>query len=279
MPTTPPDARSVATGAFARTTITAVMAVIAALAFVFSFGNVWALALRLGVPRPIAPLIAPMVDLSVVGLLVALHHLAAHGTEPTHLRSATRLMHLCGLLTIALNTTEPLLARHYGRAALDTVAPALLLGWGAVGPTLLRHLHTPPPVPMLPQPAASSPAMDTPLAATRTAPQSPVSAALHEPASVRARTGNAKPAAAGKRTGRPPAASMEQLIAIARPAVAEHGVSGTVVKKALRDARTPVSSARFTELMKHLRGEQAPARSPATPEPEQVSARTHPVDI
>ena len=93
------------------------MAVIAALAFVFSFGNVWALALRLGVPRPIAPLIAPMVDLSVVGLLVALHHLAAHGTDPTHLRSATRLMHLCGLLTLALNTAEPLLARHYGRAA------------------------------------------------------------------------------------------------------------------------------------------------------------------
>lgn len=45
-------------------TITAVMIVIAALAFVFSFGNVWSLSLRLGVPGPIAPLIAPMVDLS-----------------------------------------------------------------------------------------------------------------------------------------------------------------------------------------------------------------------
>jgi hypothetical protein len=67
---------------------------------------------------------------------------------------------------------------------------------------------------------------------------------------------------------------MDQLIAIARPAVTEHGVSGTVVKKALRDASTPISSARFTELMKHLKGEHAPALSPATPEP----ARTHPVD-
>lgn len=46
---------------FTRHTVTVVMAVIAALAFVSSFGNVWALALRLGVPRPIAPLIAPMV--------------------------------------------------------------------------------------------------------------------------------------------------------------------------------------------------------------------------
>ena len=64
---------------FTRRTVTVVMAVIAALAFVFSFGNVWALALRLGVPRPIAPLIAPMVDLSVVGLLVALRFLALRG--------------------------------------------------------------------------------------------------------------------------------------------------------------------------------------------------------
>ncbi|MER5987903.1 DUF2637 domain-containing protein [Streptomyces sp. NPDC001787] len=64
---------------FTRRTVTVVMAVIAALAFVFSFGNVWALALRLGVPHPIAPLIAPMVDLSVVGLLVALRFLALRG--------------------------------------------------------------------------------------------------------------------------------------------------------------------------------------------------------
>lgn len=180
MPSTPPDALPVATGAFARTTITVVMAVIAALAFVFSFGNVWALALRLGVPRPIAPLIAPMVDLSVVGLLVALHHLAAHGTDPAHLRSASWLMHLCGLLTVALNTAEPLLARHYGRAALDTVAPALLLGWGAVGPTLLRHLHAPAP-PQL-DPAGGSHAGEVPTAATASPPAG-------QPLSVRRPTG------------------------------------------------------------------------------------------
>lgn len=143
------------TGAFTRVTVTIVMAVIAALAFVFSFGNVWALALRLGIPHPIAPLIAPMVDLSVVGLLVALHHLVLTGTEPGQLRSATRLMHLCGALTLALNTAEPVIAGHYGRACLDTVAPALLLGWGAVGPDLLRHLATPTPNP------SKEPAPDT----------------------------------------------------------------------------------------------------------------------
>ncbi|MDX3457249.1 DUF2637 domain-containing protein [Streptomyces sp. ME02-8801-2C] len=127
---------------FTRRTVTVVMAVIAALAFVFSFGNVWALALRLGVPRPIAPLIAPMVDLSVVGLLVALRFLALRGVPKAELRAGTRLLHLCGLLTLALNTAEPLLAGRYGRACLDTVAPLLLLGWGHVGPAFLAQFHT-----------------------------------------------------------------------------------------------------------------------------------------
>ncbi|GAA2579186.1 DUF2637 domain-containing protein [Streptomyces lienomycini] len=133
-------------------TITVVMILIAALAFVFSFGNVWALALRLGVPAPIAPLIAPMVDLSVVGLLVALRSLSLRGVPAGDLRSATRLMHLSGLLTLALNTAHPILAGHYGRAALDSVAPLLLLGWGAVGPTLLRHFHSVTPVALSPAP-------------------------------------------------------------------------------------------------------------------------------
>ncbi|MCT9109572.1 DUF2637 domain-containing protein [Streptomyces mirabilis] len=123
-------------------TITAVMIVIAALAFVFSFGNVWSLALRLGVPSPIAPLIAPMVDLSVVGLLVALRYLSLRGLPAEQMTAATRLMHFSGLLTLALNVAEPIVAGHYGRAAVDAVAPLLLLGWGAVGPQLLRAFHT-----------------------------------------------------------------------------------------------------------------------------------------
>ncbi|MEU6733869.1 DUF2637 domain-containing protein [Streptomyces physcomitrii] len=126
---------------FTRRTVTVVMAVIAALAFVFSFGNVWALALRLGVPHPIAPLIAPMVDLSVVGLLVALRFLALRGVPKAELKAGTRLLHLCGLLTLALNTAEPLLTGRYGRACLDTVAPLLLLGWGHVGPAFLAQFH------------------------------------------------------------------------------------------------------------------------------------------
>ncbi|MEC3995347.1 SpdA protein [Actinacidiphila sp. DG2A-62] len=221
MPTTPPDHQPVATGALARTTITTVMAVIAALAFIFSFGNVWALALR----------------------------------------PATRLMHLCGLLTLALNTAQPLLARHYARAALDTVAPALLLGWATVGPTLLHHLHTPP--------AEQRPAPAAPVVAATLPPRAPTAA----PARARP-PGKPTPAAPGKRTGRPPAATMTQLIAIARPAVAQHGLTTAVVKQALRDTATPISSARLTQLMQHLKNEHHPA--PPEPEREREPARAHP---
>ncbi|MET7607812.1 DUF2637 domain-containing protein [Streptomyces avermitilis] len=135
-------------------TITAVMIVIAALAFVFSFGNVWSLALRLGVPGPIAPLIAPMVDLSVVGLLVALRYLSLRGLPADQMTAATRLMHFSGLLTLALNVAEPIVAGHYGRAAVDAVAPLLLLGWGSVGPQLLRAFHT------VARPAVQAPELD-----------------------------------------------------------------------------------------------------------------------
>ncbi|MFF0124131.1 DUF2637 domain-containing protein [Streptomyces mirabilis] len=135
-------------------TITAVMIVIAALAFVFSFGNVWSLALRLGVPGPIAPLIAPMVDLSVVGLLVALRYLSLRGLPADQMTAANRLMHFSGLLTLALNVAEPIVAGHYGRAAVDAVAPLLLLGWGSVGPQLLRAFHT------VARPAVPAPVLD-----------------------------------------------------------------------------------------------------------------------
>ncbi|MGW1072319.1 DUF2637 domain-containing protein [Streptomyces sp. NPDC002537] len=151
-------------------TVTVVMVVIAGLAFVFSFGNVWALALRLGVPAPVAPLIAPMVDLSVVGLLVGLRYLSLRGVPAAELKAATRLMHLSGLLTLALNIAEPIAAGHYGRAAVDAVAPLLLLGWGQVGPQLLRHFHTvttPDPEPAVEaapaaEAAVTEPVLDTP---------------------------------------------------------------------------------------------------------------------
>jgi len=157
---------------FTQRTVTAVMAVIALLAFVFSFGNVWALALRLGVPHPVAPLVAPMVDLSVVGLLVALRYLSLHGVPTQELRAGTRLMHLCGLLTLGLNIADPLTLELWGRAAVAAVAPILLLGWGHVGPQFLRQFHqltTPAPADATtPAPEPELLAVAPPVAVTKT---------------------------------------------------------------------------------------------------------------
>ncbi|GAA3989177.1 DUF2637 domain-containing protein [Streptomyces plumbiresistens] len=175
-------------------TITAVMIVIAALAFVFSFGNVWSLALRLGVPGPIAPLIAPMVDLSVVGLLIALRYLSLRGLPAEQMSAATRLMHFSGLLTLALNVAEPIVAGHYGRAAVDAVAPLLLLGWGSVGPQLLRAFHTvarpsvpssvPDEIESVPETASDATRPATPLTLPAPAPVAPhIAPAAPAPAS------------------------------------------------------------------------------------------------
>lgn len=204
-------------------TVTVVMGIIAALAFVFSFGNVWALALRLGVPAPIAPLIAPMVDLSVVGLLVALRYLSLRGVPPEQMKAATRLMHFSGLLTLALNIAEPLAAGHYGRAAVDAVAPLLLLGWGAVGPQLLRSFHTvatdaADPVPV----TDTEPAQEPTLASVETEPApSPAPPVAPDPAPVSLVT-TPVPVAPAAVVAAPAVKVPEPLLAEARSIAASH---------------------------------------------------------
>ncbi|MFI6406700.1 DUF2637 domain-containing protein [Streptomyces sp. NPDC050548] len=237
---------------FTRRTVTVVMAVIAALAFVFSFGNVWALALRLGVPHPIAPLIAPMVDLSVVGLLVALRFLALRGVSKAELRAGTKLLHLCGLLTLALNTAEPLLTGRYGRACLDTVAPLLLLGWGHVGPAFLAQFHTltrpVPPVeatapisePVPDEAPASEPPTPGPVVATSPAEEPQIAPA---PAAAVAKV--AQPAAGPTL----PAALLDAARRIADTHRAEHGTPITAAHLGTRmGVALPVATAALAQL-------------------------------
>ncbi|MEU4143741.1 DUF2637 domain-containing protein [Streptomyces parvulus] len=237
---------------FTRRTVTVVMAVIAALAFVFSFGNVWALALRLGVPHPIAPLIAPMVDLSVVGLLVALRFLALRGVSKAELRAGTRLLHLCGLLTLALNTAEPLLTGRYGRACLDTVAPLLLLGWGHVGPAFLAQFHTltrpvphveaiaPVSEPVPDEAPASEPPTPAPVVATSPADEPQIA-----PASAAAVAKVARPSAGPTL----PAALLDAARRIADTHRAEHGTPITAAHLGTRmGVALPVATAALAQL-------------------------------
>ncbi|AXK35035.1 hypothetical protein DVA86_22695 [Streptomyces armeniacus] len=118
------------------------MALVVGLTFLFGFGNVWALALRLHVPPWVAPLVAPAVDLSVLGLLLGTRYLAVHGASPELLRPARRLLVFSGLVTLALNVTDPLLAGERGKAAFDAVGPLLLIGWAEVGPGLLQAISS-----------------------------------------------------------------------------------------------------------------------------------------
>lgn len=128
------------TAALIRRGLTAVVFVIAGLAFAFGFGNGWLLGLKLGVPAWIAPLVAPAVDLSVVALLATLHYLRSHGLGE-RLLGPRLLLGFCGLLTCALNTARPVLEGAVGRACFDAIAPLLLIGWSEVGPRLLALLQ------------------------------------------------------------------------------------------------------------------------------------------
>ena len=126
-----------------RAVVTLTSAVIAVCAFTFSFGNIWHLALAWGVPAPISPLVAPMLDVSVVGLMIAVRQLSLHGVPGRALVGARLLMLTCAVTTWGLNIAQAILDHRWGGVAIDSVAPALLLGWAEVGPTLLRLTTTP----------------------------------------------------------------------------------------------------------------------------------------
>ncbi|GHH88016.1 hypothetical protein GCM10017771_31610 [Streptomyces capitiformicae] len=120
--------------------VTVTMATVVGLTFLFGFGNVWTLALRLGVQAWVAPLVAPAVDLSVLGLLLGIRYLALRGATSEQLRPARRLLIFSSVMTLALNITDPLLAGQIGKAPFDAVGPLLLIGWAEVGPGLLQTI-------------------------------------------------------------------------------------------------------------------------------------------
>lgn len=120
--------------------VTVIIGVVVGLTFLFGFGNVLNLALRLGVPAWVAPLVAPAVDLSVIGLLLGTRHLALAGAPAAVLRPARRLLIFASVVTLALNVADPLVAGEYGKAAFDAVGPLLLIGWAEVGPVFLQAI-------------------------------------------------------------------------------------------------------------------------------------------
>jgi hypothetical protein len=126
------------TAVLVRRTISLAVLVIAGLAFAFSFDNGWILGLQLGVPRWVAPVITPAVDLSVLALIVSIQHIRAQGIE-SRLLGPRLLLAFSGVVTFVINVANAVLERRYGRAAFDSVAPLLLIFWGEVGPWWFIH--------------------------------------------------------------------------------------------------------------------------------------------
>ena len=119
--------------------VTLVMTSVVGLTFLFGFGNVWHLALALGVPGYVAPLIAPAVDVSVLGLIVGTRHLALHGAAELQLRPARVLLLCTSAATLALNVAGPVAGGRWGSAAGTSVksvvakfsVKVLLADWSA----------------------------------------------------------------------------------------------------------------------------------------------------
>ncbi|GAA1550303.1 hypothetical protein [Streptomyces globosus] len=173
------------------------------------------------------------------------------------------------MLTLALNTAEPLLAGHYERACLDTVAPLLLLGWGRVGPAFLAQFHSarhPAPQPettpnltpvraAVPVPAVTASAVTNPNAepVLATAPTpTVVPAAIKAPET--APTPNAEPDPLATRPvtiSRPalPAALLDAARRIADTHHAQHGTRITAPQLGTRmGIALPVATAALAQL-------------------------------
>ncbi|MFD2418989.1 hypothetical protein [Amycolatopsis pigmentata] len=227
--------------------VSVIMATVVGLTFLFGFGNVLDLALRLGVPVWIAPLVAPALDLTVLGLLVATRHLALSGVDPGVLKPARRLLLGASVVTLALNVAEPLIAGHLGRALFDAVGPLLLMGWAEVGPGLLQAINT----------------------GTERPGESDVSAQTSILLSM------AKPAGE-ERSDRAPVSEKpgeDELLARARVEDARHWatcrrpISAETLRKRLH-----VSAARSRTLVALVRSEQQPEVEPYESEPPALSA-------
>ncbi|WP_240519646.1 hypothetical protein [Amycolatopsis antarctica] len=108
--------------------VTVTMGLVIGLTFLFGFGNVLNLALKLQVPAFVAPLVAPAVDLTVLGLLVGTRHLALSGASDEVLRPARRLLLGASVVTLLLNVADPVCSGQWGKAAFDAVGRSCWLG-------------------------------------------------------------------------------------------------------------------------------------------------------
>lgn len=189
-----------------------VIATVPTLTFLFSFGNVGDLGVSLHVDRRIAYLTGPAIDLSVVGLIVAGSYLSHRGWSEKRLWPVHLMSVVCGLTMIALNCGQAVYESRWRLATFDAVGPLLLIGWGFVGPWLLRQLYDARLVPTTErqqvsgnaaEPAAPSPMPTESGSGNRTAIPA---TGIGSPAAAGGNGNGSRPATAPARSGKDPAA-------------------------------------------------------------------------
>ncbi|MFC5668305.1 DUF2637 domain-containing protein [Kitasatospora misakiensis] len=150
----------------------------------------------------------------------------------------------------------------------------LVAGWPALaffGGTFLAHGTTPTTVATEPQPAEGEPALHEdpepttappaaePAPLTETDEVDPLDDGVEDAPDDDVQPGDREPVVGARRTGRRPAASMDELAEIVRPAVEEHGPTQAVIRTALREAGMPIASDRLGKLTQRFKDEQADA--------------------
>jgi hypothetical protein len=113
--------------------VTVIMSTVVGLTFLVGFGNVLTLALRLGVPVWVAPLGAPAVDLSILGLLLGTSHLALRGATLDQLRPARRLLIFASFRWAEVGPGPLQASTTIDFVGVNTIDTDLLPGSGEVG--------------------------------------------------------------------------------------------------------------------------------------------------
>nr|WP_083462732.1 DUF2637 domain-containing protein [Kitasatospora griseola] len=160
----------------------------------------------------------------------------------------------------------------------------LVAGWPALaflGGTLLTHGTTATAVVTKPQstgaeatfrdhlepPAVPPAAAPTPETERGTDQSDPLDAGCEVAPDDEGPPGNREPVVGTRRMGRKPAASMDELAEIVRPAVEEHGPTQAVIRAALREAGMPIASDRLGKLTQRFKDEQAARQANAQTSP------------
>jgi hypothetical protein len=241
--------------------VTVLAVTVGGLCFAFSAGNVYQLAVDLGLWAWIRPLVAPAVDLSLVALVVGIRFLARRGLSGAELRRPRLFLLAVGLAAWALNTAGALAQRDWGKAAFDSLAPGLLVGWAEVLPWFLRQFHA------VTHPAEDGPPVPAPVPAPSVGEAGARPIPAGDGARVPSRPRRASRPSQPSRTGTGPAVAAElaeRARTVAAAFEAEHGrpISRDALGRALH-----VGNRVAGELLRAVRDAPPQASIPAVPPP------------